>query len=876
MTQSRHLAAITGLLMAIALLLLSGPARAADNSPQSYVVLIGISDYADKQIKPRPMAENDAKGLYDLFTNKSYFGVEQDHVRLLLGKPDTQRKSQPATADNILKAVRWLAENSKKDDLAIFAFVGEGAPLGDKSGHLCYLGVDSKLADRSKTAVSTSEALDKMKSQRFCAFVDVNFHGYKNEPVKIASPSLTGEAYREFLGPVDKEEENSALPGRALYLANSGLSASPDREKDGIFTFAVLEGLRGKADKDGYEADGVVTTDELATYLEKEMPELARKFGKTDAEKKQFAPVFETALTHFVITRNPAVEDQVRKRLNALSSLAEEKKISAEVANEGKALLERMPKLKMQQDLRKEYQKLVDGAVTSDEFTKSREKVLAGMKMTHEKAREYAAKVIQASQHIHDSYVKDTNQGELVAWAIRGLYKDLEEKIPTDIKEKLDKIKNLKESQLTEMLTDVRERLGSREDLDRHKDIDISLKRMTGHLDPHTTYIDPETINRFRTETTGNFTGIGITINATNSKGFLQVISPIKGSPAYKAGIKAGDLITDIIRLVDNEGHALPKPEVTSTKGMTTSDAAGLITGKPGTKVKVRVEREGHAGPMEFEVKRDVVDVETVAGARRDAKDDWDFYLDPKDKIAYIRLASFARHTARDTAAAMKKLSASGINGLILDVRENPGGLLNSAVDISDMFVDDGLIVTIRPRVGRELSYAGEHEGSYLGFPMVCLVDSNSASGSEIVAACLQDHKRAIIMGERSYGKGSVQTIQPFEGGEMKVTTASFWRPNGKNLNKLSTKGQDSDEWGVTPNKGFVMNLNYRERRNLYEHFHDSEIIPRHDTSAKERAKEKEEEFKDRQLGMAIDYLKNQISKSSKSQMPKGASVKKD
>ena len=120
------------------------------------------------------------------------------------------------------------------------------------------------------------------------------------------------------------------------------------------------------------------------------------------------------------------------------------------------------------------------------------------MKIKHEKAREYAAKVIQASQHIHDTYVKDTNQGELVAWAIRGLYKETEEKLPTDIKDKLDKIKTLKESQLVELLTDVRERLGLREDLDKHKDIDISLKRMTAHLDPHTTYIDPETINRFR------------------------------------------------------------------------------------------------------------------------------------------------------------------------------------------------------------------------------------------------------------------------------------------------------------------------------------------------------------------------------------------
>src|SRR5207302_493077 len=200
-------------------------------------------------------------------------------------------------------------------------------------------------------------------------------------------------------------------------------------------------------------------------------------------------------------------------------------------------------------------------------------------------------------------------------------------------------------------------------------------------------------------------------------------------------------------------------------------------------------------------------------------------------------------------------LNRQGVNGFILDLRFNPGGLLTSAIEISDMFIDDGLIVTIKPRVGREIPYQGEHEGSFLNFPMVCLVNGLSASGSEIVAACLQDHERAIVMGERSYGKGSVQNIQTFEGGELKFTTASFWRPSGKNLNKSSTHGREDEDWGVIPNRGYVINLSEKEREQLYEHLHDSEIIPRRDLPAKE----KKAEFKDRQLEMALEYLRGQI-----------------
>ena len=264
---------------------------------------------------------------------------------------------------------------------------------------------------------------------------------------------------------------------------------------------------------------------------------------------------------------------------------------------------------------------------------------------------------------------------------------------------------------------------------------------MLGKLDKHTDYIDPETAEAWGRDVRGNFKGIGVQIRRNNVKDMLQVVTPIMGSPAYKAEMQAGDIITTIIREVDSDGKPLPKPEVISTKGMTTEQAVKKILGKEGTKVKLIVEREGVKDPIEFNLIRGQIEVESVLGHKRNNDDSWNYVIDPENKICYVRLTQFSENTARDLEKVMKKLSKAGIKGFILDLRFNPGGLLDSAVKISDLFIDDGLIVTIRPRNGPETSYVGKADGSYASFPMVCLVNGGSASASEIVSACLQDHQ---------------------------------------------------------------------------------------------------------------------------------------
>jgi C-terminal peptidase prc len=867
MSKTKKLMPVLSVIAAICFAL---PIRAAEQKSQAYAVVVGISQYADPQILPRPLAEDDARAFYDTLTDKGRLGLDADHIRLLLGKVDPKRTSQVATHENIVNALRWASGRAAPDDVVMFVFIGQGAPLGERS---CFFAADSTFKGRAKNAVSASEienAVEKTKSDRFCAFVDVNYKGFNIG--KEAAPEINlSNFYREFLSnsATNGKEEHSTPPGRMVFVSSIPPRPSVDLAKHGIFSQIILDGLSGKADREGYEPDGEITIDELVEYVNKELPAAARAYGKNHEEKEQRHLILGSRNVNYVLVHNPAVQAKINERLDKFNRLAQENNFSKKLTDEGRNLLAQMPKLEAYRSLRKEYQKLADGAVDVESFQKGRRAILDGMKLTSDDALEYAAKIIQASQLLQREYVKKVNQGELIASAIKGLYTRVDEKIPGAISKRLEQAKDMPEADLTKLVADARQMLGKREDLENHKDLDFALQHMMAPLDPYTTYIDPETLGQFQRETQGNFAGIGVQIRNEVARDMLIVVTPIKGSPAYRAGLQAEDIITKIIRETDSDGNPLDKPEVISTKGLPINDAVKKIIGAPNTKVKLEIERSGEDKPRVFEITRGMVDVETVLGAKRRSDDSWDYIIDPTNRIAYLRLTSFARHTARDVARVLEYLKNTGdIKGFVLDLRFNPGGLLTSAVEISDMFIDDGLIVTIRPRNGNEQPYVGEHEGSYLDFPMVCLVNGHSASGSEIVAACLQDHHRAIVMGERSYGKGSVQNIQPFERGQIKLTTASFWRPNGKNLNKSSTTGKDNDEWGVKPDAGYQLKLSRKERDELEDHLHKQEIIPRKDGKV---AKPKEESsFTDRQLEQALKYLRQQIRLGSQIQAKTG------
>jgi len=249
----------------------AGDEEATAAPSQPYVVLIGIDKYADPQIKPRQHAEADAKALYDLFTSKGHLGATPAHVKLLLGSADGNGPAEKATRENILKALTWLEKSAKKDDLVLFAFLGEGAPVGERT---CYFAVDSTFKDRAKDAVNSGDIenhVEKIASQKFVALIDVNFLGF--DTGKDAPEPNLQNFYREFLG---SDETKDTSPSRVIFLPNSGVKPSLDLEQHAIFTQPLLDGLdKGKADAEGYEPDGNITVNELVKFFRKHLHELA-------------------------------------------------------------------------------------------------------------------------------------------------------------------------------------------------------------------------------------------------------------------------------------------------------------------------------------------------------------------------------------------------------------------------------------------------------------------------------------------------------------------------------------------------------------------------------------------------------------------------
>ncbi|OGP29740.1 MAG: peptidase S41 [Deltaproteobacteria bacterium GWC2_42_11] len=357
-----------------------------------------------------------------------------------------------------------------------------------------------------------------------------------------------------------------------------------------------------------------------------------------------------------------------------------------------------------------------------------------------------------------------------------------------------------------------------------------AIKGMLQSLDPHSSFMPPEDYKEMQVETKGSFGGIGIEIGVKDN--ILTVISPIEDTPAFRAGLKAGDRIVKI-----NDTH---------TKDMSLTNAVKLMRGPKGTKVTIYIMREGFKEPKPFEIIRDVIEVKSVK------------FKPLEDGIGYIRITQFQERTGSDLEDAFNKLGSRNENfkGLILDLRNNPGGLLTQAVEVSDKFLKSGMVVYTKGRIaGQDMKFEAKAEGTQPDYPIIVIVNSGSASASEIVAGALQDHKRAVVLGVQTFGKGSVQTIIPLsDGSALRLTTSKYYTPSGRSI---QAKGIEPDIVVEDPKDGGARGI-LREK-DLERHLEAEGAAPEKDKKIKveEKTEKEKGDAEDIQLKRAVEYLKS-------------------
>ncbi len=430
--------------------------------------------------------------------------------------------------------------------------------------------------------------------------------------------------------------------------------------------------------------------------------------------------------------------------------------------------------------------------------------------------------------------------------------------------QRLQQLKKLEdEKELLRLFADTLEQVKTRyveADVSERELIEAAIQGMVSRLDPYSHYIAPKDLDRFRKGLDHEFIGIGIQVS--EREGHLLITSPLFDTPAWRAGLRAGDKILKI-----ND---------TSTRGLSIDAAVKLMSGAIGSEVSITVSHPGDRVAETVKLKRERILQPTVIGYHRDAQGVWDFYCDHEHQIGYVRITAFSGNTASDLQRVLKTLLGEGMRGLVVDLRFNPGGMLKQAIQVCDLFLRKGRIVSIEGRATRNEAWEATSEGTLIpvGFPVVVLVNRFSASAAEIVSACLQDNHAATIIGERTWGKGSVQNVIVLDDGKsaLKLTTAGYHRPSGKNIHR-EVEASESDQWGVHPDKGFVIKLKREEMRDL------DALLARQDelTQIRHRAlsqgqpksakgydaKPKESHFVDRQLKKALETIRTKIDASA-------------
>ena len=429
-------------------------------------------------------------------------------------------------------------------------------------------------------------------------------------------------------------------------------------------------------------------------------------------------------------------------------------------------------------------------------------------------------------------------------------------------------------------------------DVDKRELVDAAVRGMLLELDPYSNYIPPDQLADFTEDIEQEFGGIGVQVNFDRRTKSLEVVAPLPGSPAFAVGLRTGDRIVEVNgesladfaagqeqvealkRLRGPAGEpvevgvvrppaiqaATPGPdkpeaaensddeaETDADGGEKTDETSEQGADGEQTEAAEAADTDGDGKPdslLRFQIVREQIQLPTVFGYDRRAGGEWDYFLplDGSDlKFGYVRLTSFTRRSAAEMKEAVSAIVDAGADGLVLDLRDNPGGLLTAAVETVDLFLDSGLIVRTEGRNSQPRKWSASRSSTFRDLPVAVLINNYSASASEITAAALQDHNRAVVIGTRSFGKGSVQNVIDLEGGSaaLKLTTASYFRPSGKNIHRFPD-AEESDEWGVLPSDGYEVEMTPQQMAKVREAnrkaYQMSEERPEVDDDALERA----------------------------------------
>ncbi|MCI0705209.1 MAG: S41 family peptidase [Planctomycetia bacterium] len=411
-------------------------------------------------------------------------------------------------------------------------------------------------------------------------------------------------------------------------------------------------------------------------------------------------------------------------------------------------------------------------------------------------------------------------------------------------------------------------------DEERQQFVEAMINGGLQKLDPHSEYFNAAALKQFESDSQGSFGGVGILLGIDPKTKFLMVDHPMPGTPAYEAELIAGDLI---VKVGD-----------TSTEGMTVPEARKLITGEPNTNVTLTIRRAGQPD-KQVTLTRANIQTHPISGVRRRSDDPakWEWFVDKPNGIALIRISTFNELTDKELEAAVKEIEDAGGKAIILDLRGNGGGLLDQAIKVPDLFLTQGRIVSTRDRRSKERVFEAKESGTIFlpaeQKPLVVLVNEHSASASEIVAAAFQDHKRAVIVGERTFGKGSVQKLLRLGTDPptaIKLTTETWWRPSGANMDRRLAPKDKLDEWGVKPD--FEVPLTPEQRLRYRVELYKSQWLagkpsvvgptqPPPPTPKDDNGKpiiDDSKPFEDPQLLKAVEYLRKKLTGVGQAPVP--------